>query len=161
MLNWILFSMVGLGFHSVVFGLTYGAHASAFVPVIKVPAIFFISYKESFLRLATDRILIQSILTSIAPAICRWYLKRWPSLWGSSPFSWLLDPWSDPWRSVINITWEPYIMTWFSSSQGGWDIRHLRHLQPGLHWRRHTWGPWSPYSCFHYLCPASQKNLNI
>ena len=71
MLNCVLFSMVGLGFHSVVFGLTYGAHASAFVPVIKVPAIFFISYKESFLRLATDRILIQSILTSIAPAICR------------------------------------------------------------------------------------------
>ena len=43
MLNCVLFSMVGLGFHSVVFGLTYGAHSSAFVPVIKVPAnIFFI-----------------------------------------------------------------------------------------------------------------------
>ena len=52
-------------------------------------------------------------------------------------------------------------MTWFSSSQGGWDIRHLRHLQPGLHWSRHTWGPWSSFSCRHYHCPASQKKWNI
>ena len=53
--------------------------------------------------------------------------------------------------------WEPNIMTWFWSSQGGWYIWHLWHLQPRLPWSRGTWSPWSPYHCRHYFCPASQK----
>ena len=50
------------------------------------------------------------------------------------------------------------IITRFSSCQGGRDIRHLWHIQLGLPWSRHTWGPWCPHSCRHY---TYQKKINI
>ena len=148
--SWISYSMVGYGFQFAVFGFTDGANVSSMVPVIKVQ--LHIIFKRIPSRVGSWQISFQRILTSIPGDIWRGDrlsralpLHLCYCILGRTPGG----QWSISSKSII---------TRFSSCQGGRDIRHLRHIQNGLPWSWHTWGPWCPYSCRHYIY---QKKLNM
>ena len=137
---WILFSMVGLSFQSAIFGFTYGACTTSWTPVIKVQLhIICFGNWQTF----------QGDIWRGDPLSRALPLHQCYRILGRTPGGQL----SISSKSI----WEPNIMTWFWSSQGGWYIWHLWHLQPRLPWSRGTWSPWSPYHSRHYFCPASQK----